>query len=182
MRINRILGSSFSNGPGERLVIWFQGCSIKCNDCINKDTWDISEGYNISLNDLHSLITNQKLNITLTGGEPLDQFENVLELCKLVFDSKSIFITTGYTLEIVKLKFSDILNYCDILVSGPFIKNEYSNSSLWRGSKNQQLTFLTDRGNLEFQNDKKKIKSEIIIDKKTNTILTTGFSINKNFL
>ncbi|WP_461325238.1 4Fe-4S cluster-binding domain-containing protein [Bradyrhizobium diazoefficiens] len=26
-------------GPGRRLGIWFQGCSIRCPGCISMDTW-----------------------------------------------------------------------------------------------------------------------------------------------
>ncbi len=26
-------------GPGRRLGIWFQGCSIRCPGCISADTW-----------------------------------------------------------------------------------------------------------------------------------------------
>ena len=26
-------------GPGRRIGIWFQGCSIRCPGCISADTW-----------------------------------------------------------------------------------------------------------------------------------------------
>ena len=26
-------------GPGQRLGLWFQGCSIRCAGCISADTW-----------------------------------------------------------------------------------------------------------------------------------------------
>ena len=26
-------------GPGHRIGIWFQGCSIRCEGCLSMDTW-----------------------------------------------------------------------------------------------------------------------------------------------
>ncbi|HAU1321526.1 TPA: radical SAM protein, partial [Legionella pneumophila] len=31
-------------GPGHRIGIWFQGCSIRCPGCISTDTWNINKG------------------------------------------------------------------------------------------------------------------------------------------
>lgn len=27
-------------GPGRRIGVWFQGCSIRCAGCISRDTWE----------------------------------------------------------------------------------------------------------------------------------------------
>lgn len=31
-------------GPGNRIGIWFQGCSIQCQGCVSVDTWGTGKG------------------------------------------------------------------------------------------------------------------------------------------
>ena len=31
-------------GPGRRIGIWFQGCSIRCKGCVSADTWGTGKG------------------------------------------------------------------------------------------------------------------------------------------
>ena len=62
-------------GPGRRIGIWLQGCSIHCPGCISKDTWDPDQGWT----SVHSVIAAVQhwmpdaQGITISGGEPLDQ-------------------------------------------------------------------------------------------------------------
>ena len=52
LNINRIIKNSKAEGPGNRFVIWTQGCPIRCPDCSNKDTWDFNAGKKIKLSEL----------------------------------------------------------------------------------------------------------------------------------
>jgi len=182
MKINKILSLSESNGPGKRFTIWVQGCSIRCTGCINKDTWDSLAGEEQSIENLYKSILESNFGLTITGGEPLDQYNDTLCLCKKVFPVTDVFLTSGYTLETIQKKYPEILSYIDILVSGPFQENNYSDSLLWKGSTNQNVSFLTARAIKIANNDLKRIKAEIIIDKKTGMMLVTGFSIPKAIL
>ena len=180
MKINKIIESSQSNGPGKRFTIWVQGCSIRCPNCINPDTWDFDAGEVKTVEQLIEQIKKTDVEgITITGGEPLNQYNEVWALCKKlfnVFNNYTIFLTTGYEYE--KIKHEDILNYIDILVSGPYINGLYSDKLLWRGSSNQEIHYLTVRGKEAFEKYKNNIvKAEIFISKKSDNILTTGFSI-----
>jgi anaerobic ribonucleoside-triphosphate reductase activating protein len=88
MQINHVMRSSVVNGPGKRYTIWVQGCSIHCKGCINPDTWDQKAGTKIDIDTLVQDI--QSLNgsidgITLTGGEPLDQIDGLLQFLPKVF-------------------------------------------------------------------------------------------------
>lgn len=42
-------------GPGDRIGIWFQGCSIRCTGCISKDTWD-PEINHINISEVENLL------------------------------------------------------------------------------------------------------------------------------
>ena len=64
------------DGPGIRLVIFFQGCPMRCLYCHNPDTWDSSKGTERSVKDLLTEYEKNKSyyssgGITATGGEQL---------------------------------------------------------------------------------------------------------------
>ena len=134
MRINKILESSRSNGPGRRFTIWTQGCDFHCYNCINKNTWDFNGGEEIDINEIiRQIKATDTEGITLTGGEPLHQYRDTLELAKLLFPDYNIFLTTGYDFLTLKHSYkANILKYVDILVSGPYVDKLYSDKLLWR--------------------------------------------------
>lgn len=73
------------DGPGIRLVVFMQGCPMRCLYCHNPDTWELSGGTEMSVDDIikqyeasQSFYTNG--GITVTGGEPLLQIDFVTEL------------------------------------------------------------------------------------------------------
>ena len=75
------------DGPGIRFVLFLQGCSLKCKYCHNRDTWDINSGSYKSLDDIFDRIMHYKNyikngGITVTGGEPLLQYQFLIELFK----------------------------------------------------------------------------------------------------
>jgi len=148
LRINYLLPKSRANGPGSRFTIWVQGCSIHCPGCSNTDTWDPLKGYSISVNELVDIIKAESTmdGITITGGEPLDQFDAIYNLCFKIFGTYSIFLTTGYTLkQIHQKKQTKIMNVLDIACLGPFEKDKVCKNK-WKGSENQEIVYLTDLG------------------------------------
>lgn len=75
------------DGPGIRYVLFLQGCSLRCKYCHNRDTWDINAGEYRSLDDIFDKILRYKNyikngGVTCSGGEPLLQFEFLIELFK----------------------------------------------------------------------------------------------------
>lgn len=183
IRVNHIIPNSKVNGPGTRFTIWFQGCSIRCKDCWNKDTWDPNAGKEITiLNLIDQLYCCSNIDgITLTGGEPLDQLDQLLIFLSMVHKEHSIFLTSGYTREIIEKKNKNLLNYIDILCSGPFISELKSDKLGWRGSSNQKIDILTNRGKEQLKLGS-KYRTELIIDKKDASMIATGFSIPENIL
>ena len=76
------------DGPGIRFVLFLQGCGLKCKYCHNRDTWDPNGGELKSLDEIFNKILRYKNyifpngGVTITGGEPLLQYEFLIELFK----------------------------------------------------------------------------------------------------
>ncbi len=73
------------DGPGVRLVVFLQGCPMRCRYCHNPDTWDTDMGLEMTVQEILSQYEKNKAfysrgGITVTGGEPLVQMEFVTEL------------------------------------------------------------------------------------------------------
>lgn len=87
-RIHSIETFGTVDGPGIRFVTFFQGCSLQCKYCHNRDTWNMNEGNIISVDELFNKILKYKTYITpnggftASGGEPLLQPEFLIELFK----------------------------------------------------------------------------------------------------
>ncbi len=84
-KIHSIESFGTVDGPGIRLVVFMQGCPMRCLYCHNPDTWDTHGGTEISLSEIISEYEKnrafyEKGGITVTGGEPLMQTEFVTEL------------------------------------------------------------------------------------------------------
>ena len=76
------------DGPGVRLVVFCQGCPMRCKYCHNPDTWETGGGTRISAREIIRLYDRNKAfysrgGITVTGGEPLLQIDFVTELFTL---------------------------------------------------------------------------------------------------
>ena len=79
--------------------------------------------------------------VTLSGGDPMDNFYEILELVKEIkekFPSKDIWLYTGYTLKEIEDSFrNEIIPYVDYVVDGKFDINTRDISLKFRGSSNQ---------------------------------------------
>lgn len=163
MRILSITGPDLSNGIGNRITIWVSGCTHKCPGCHNSNAHDYNIGTDISIeenfNKIYNLIIGN-LNkpyikgITLSGGDPLDQSdENTKVLTNLVkkikdnFPNKDIWIYSGDVFEnLIKNKYKhELLKLCDVLVDGPFIKEQQKTGLPFRGSDNQRIIMLKNK-------------------------------------
>lgn len=136
-------------GPGRRLGLWLQGCSIRCPGCISLDTWDPTLGV-ADLDTLLGLIESHAINaegLTVSGGEPFDQ-PDALAAVLQHWRSRSttpVLVFTGYEIERVSAWFDQNPALIDALISGPF-RSELPQTLAMRGSDNQQLHVLTALG------------------------------------
>ncbi len=75
-----------ADGPGLRLVIFMQGCPLRCRYCHNPDTWAMNGGQKTSVSELVQKARRfqpyfgQSGGVTLSGGEPLMQAAFTAEL------------------------------------------------------------------------------------------------------
>lgn len=135
---------SVSNGEGLRMVLWFQGCFYECEGCHNPHSWQLDSGEVYLIEDIIKEIKNN-LNcdgITLSGGDPLLQSEALKVLLPLLKDLNiNVWLYSGDVYEnlIKKQYFKEIVEYIDVLVDGPFVKNLLDLNLQYRGSSNQRL-------------------------------------------
>ena len=152
MRVAKIEKNSIANGPGVRLVVWCQGCSVRCKGCHNPQTWDMSGGRELNLKDLVDIkeyLANDYVDgVTFSGGNPLEP-ETVEILVTLLhgirnrFPKKTIWLYTGFDLTYNSImennKTSECIRLCDVVVDGPYIESERDLRLPYCGSRNQRV-------------------------------------------
>lgn len=79
------------DGPGIRTVVFLNGCSLRCKFCHNPETWTIRELNYTPLEIVEKVLRNKPYfrnngGVTFSGGEPLLQYDFLLETCKLLKD------------------------------------------------------------------------------------------------
>ena len=144
-------------GPGKRIGIWFQGCSIHCEGCISADTWTFNKN-SIDLNEVKKVLDNWIPScdgITISGGEPFDQEPALFELLLFLKSYKlSILASSGYSFQKLKDK-KEIIDHIDILISEPY-DHKQSQTKALLGSDNQKIHLLTSLGKEIFSDYIKK--------------------------
>ncbi|MGH4140631.1 pyruvate formate-lyase-activating protein [Clostridium sp.] len=89
-RIHSIESMGLVDGPGVRVVVFLQGCKLRCAYCHNPDTWKLNGGTEITPEELIEKIVRFKPyfsrsggGVTFSGGDPLMQPQFLLECLKL---------------------------------------------------------------------------------------------------
>lgn len=137
---------SMKDGPGLRNVIYFQGCPHRCPGCHNPETWDIHGGGYWDIKSLINFVIEPNVDITISGGEPFLQVDELLEMCIACKEAgKNVWVFTGYTIEqIYNEPFAvRCLKYIDVIVDGKYDQTQ-RDLSKFKGSKNQRICYLKD--------------------------------------
>lgn len=153
MRIARILYPVTVLGPGKRIGIWLAGCSKRCKGCANPELWDGENYPDMNISDLIDAvhILYEKANgqvdgITISGGEPFEQVEELLSLVLYLKEmTEDILIFSGKTREeLLKNEISEkVLEVISVLVDGEYIETKNAGEVL-RGSQNQNIYLLNE--------------------------------------
>ena len=70
-------------GPGRRVGVWLQGCSIHCEGCISPENQPFDETCSMSVDEAAEQISSYNCDrVTISGGEPFDQAEELLLLLR----------------------------------------------------------------------------------------------------
>jgi anaerobic ribonucleoside-triphosphate reductase activating protein len=148
-------------GPGCRIGLWLQGCTIRCKGCVSQDTWPADPARAIpvkSIVDWCKRVAKDGFDgITISGGEPFDQPKALATLLDglitwrtaagLDFD---ILCYSGHPLKTLQKKHAKLLARLDALIPEPYADGRPL-GHLWRGSDNQTLVPLSDRGRVRYE-------------------------------
>jgi anaerobic ribonucleoside-triphosphate reductase activating protein len=149
-------------GPGKRIGLWLQGCSIRCKGCVSQDTWPADETKAIEIPQLVAWCKRVSAGaldgVTISGGEPFDQPEGLGALVdalarwrrkdKLDFD---VLCYSGYPLKTLRRDRAALLEKLDAIVPEPYV-DALPRGDVWRGSRNQPLVPLSARGRARYAN------------------------------
>ncbi len=152
--VAQIVPCTEAEGPGRRFALWLQGCPLRCPGCCNPEMLPFEGGTPMALGDLLAQIEAARAHgiegITLLGGEPLAHAAGAAALARAVRQrGLSVMVFSGYTLEEARLlpdpAVAELLALTDILVDGPYVREQPEMRRRWIGSANQRVHFLSDR-------------------------------------
>jgi anaerobic ribonucleoside-triphosphate reductase activating protein len=151
-----------SLGPGQRIGIWFQGCSIRCPGCISADTWAFTGGGGTTLvrvlEQVHAWLPHAD-GFTISGGEPFDQPDALIALVHALREMSSgdILVYSGHPIESLRGILAQTNGLIDALVTDPFEIDTPQTRPL-RGSDNQRLHLLTELGRETFAQYERELR------------------------
>ena len=156
MNYATIKKQDIANGPGIRVSLFVSGCTRRCQNCFNPETWDFhygspfdSDAVNEILNALHPSYIK---GFSLLGGEPFEPTNQIgvlplLQEIKKEYPSKDIWCYTGYDFEkdicnrmlTTQPETKSLLSYIDVLVDGAFMEEKKDLNLRFCGSSNQRI-------------------------------------------
>ena len=159
MYYGEIKNCDIANGEGVRVSLFVSGCTNRCKNCFQPQTWDFCYGEPFDKNTenrLLSLLAPEYINgLTVLGGEPFEpQNQRALlpfiRKVKRIYPNKNIWAYSGFTYEELLTKGShpnceateELLSFIDVLVDGRFIDELKDISLRFRGSRNQRVIDL----------------------------------------
>ena len=150
LRVFRIYHNSVVEGPGRRSVLQTAGCLTRCPNCFVPETHDVNGGVEMRVSEIIVRLLDPQREprdgVTILGGEPFLQPNGLLALMQsLKQRDQHITLYTGYTLEDLANRndqtVRQILEFTDILIDGPFVKELSDNAREWLGSTNQRIVY-----------------------------------------
>lgn len=159
----------YSLGPGTRIGLWFQGCTLHCRGCVTPESWSFDPERSMPLDAaaekirLFLRMRPYPDGLTISGGEPFDQPEALFELLRKTrsLGVRDVLIYSGYRAEFLLERYPELAGLASALVDGQF---ELGNTtdSVWKGSGNQKLMLfeeaLSQRYEAWTQEQKRKLQ------------------------
>jgi anaerobic ribonucleoside-triphosphate reductase activating protein len=155
LQIAQVVPCTEAEGPGRRFALWFQGCPLRCPGCCNPEMLPFEGGTRTPLAEVLAHVEESARlhgveGITLLGGEPLAHAPSAAALARAVQErGLSVMVFSGFTLEEARAlpdsAVAELLTLTDLLVDGPYLRDQPETRRRWIGSANQRIHFLTDR-------------------------------------
>lgn len=144
------------DGPGIRLVVFFQGCPMRCLYCHNPDSWSFSQNKLMEADEIIEKYNSTKAfrasgGITASGGEALSQIDFLIHLFKKAKENKihTALDTSGVLFNAAKTdKFDELIKYTDlVLLDIKHIDNDEHIKLTGQSNKNVLLfaKYLSDK-------------------------------------
>jgi pyruvate formate lyase activating enzyme len=145
--IKQIETMGLVDGPGVRVVIFMQGCTLRCLYCHNPEMWEYREQTKYTRDELLSIILKYKNyfgkngGVTFSGGEPLSQPEFLIEILKLCKENN--INTCLDTAGVGNSKYyEEILKYTDLVIFDIKAVNKDQYKYITKSSIDKSLEFL----------------------------------------
>ena len=159
MHFGAIKDCDIANGEGVRVTLFVSGCTNRCPNCFQPQTWDFEYGEPFTAETEEKLLEMLRPSyingLTLLGGEPFEP-ENQRGLISFLrrvrkeLPGKNIWGYSGFTYEQLLTEGShcrcevtdEMLGLLDVLVDGRYVEELKDISLRFRGSSNQRLIDL----------------------------------------
>lgn len=159
MHYGEIKNKDVANGEGVRVTLFVSGCTNRCENCFQPQTWDFEYGkpFTRETEDyILSLLEPDYISgLTLLGGEPFEPSNQraltpFLRRVRAERPDKNIWSWTGFTWEQLHREGSrcrcevtdELLSLLDVLVDGRYVEALRDVTLRFRGSSNQRLIDL----------------------------------------
>ena len=133
------------DGPGFRTSIYLSGCNHNCFGCHNPDVKNPDYGTLMSLKEIMEVVEEEDFNVTITGGDPLYNPENLKVLVNAIKENgRNVWIYTGFTWEEILQdnKLLEAVKNADTIVDGRFEITLKDPDLPFRGSSNQRIIHI----------------------------------------
>ncbi|WP_010136736.1 pyruvate formate-lyase-activating protein [Ochrovirga pacifica] len=146
LNVHSIESFGTHDGPGIRMVVFLQGCKLKCLYCHNPDTIDTQGGSEYEIEDLVQRAIRMKSyfgkngGVTVSGGEPMLQAKNLITFFKRLKE-EGIHTNIDTNGRILNHPVKELLdNYADLVMLDIKHMTEEGYQKI-TGVKNKETTF-----------------------------------------
>jgi anaerobic ribonucleoside-triphosphate reductase activating protein len=156
LRVATIVDDTEAEGPGRRLALWVQGCTIRCPGCCNPEMFTKVGGTDMTVDAVIERVSQAGPieGVSILGGEPFEQAAQVAEVARRVRErGLTVMVYSGYTIAELRDRamrdagVTDLLAQIDLLVDGRYDRDLAEPpppvGRRWLGSTNQVMHFLT---------------------------------------
>ena len=161
MHYGEIKSFDIADGPGVRVSLFVSGCTNRCENCFQPQTWDFDFGTPFTEETVETIVKmlapSYIAGLTVLGGEPFEPSNQrallpFLRKIRSVYPNKTIWMYTGFTYEELTTAGThanceatdEILELIDVLVDGRFVEALKDITLLFRGSSNQRLIDIVE--------------------------------------